>query len=258
MKTGFTKKYLLGAALGLLAILPSAAFAADFTNASLAGRYAIVLTGGGGRTPTAGVGVVEADAAGNLEGETKFNVPDAQPGQREFITVPLLSRYEINPDGTGKIRELLCSITEATLVITRAERRFVRSGAQLLPREKIALEIALLGRELAQPEMTLVTATLYRLPDGAFTSDSFAGAYALTIKAAGGAPPSGAVGVFSDKAAGVFKGHLSFNVVDPQTGQRMFLEMPSEGTYTVNPDGAGRITFLSGPVKEVPFRHHAG
>jgi hypothetical protein len=248
---------LLAAALFVFAALPVAAFADgndDFTNAGLAGRYAVTVTGKGGQSPTAGVGVVEFDAQGGVAGRLVFNLPDAQTGARTFADIPLTGSYLLHPDGTGKVILVGAAIKEAVFTVTRAERRFARSGPHLFAREKVAQELALFGKELGALQNNLLTATATRLSDsGGFTHASLAGRYALAVSAAGGQSPTAALGVVAKDAQGNLTGSLLFNLADPQTGERFVFEMPTSGDYVVNPDGTGKITFLGGAVKEAAF-----
>jgi hypothetical protein len=251
----FSKIVLLSVAL---CILPAAGFAAnaeDFTNESIAGKYAIVQTGKGGRAVTAGVGVVEADAQGNMNGYIIVNTTDTQSGARKFTEIPLSLTYLIHPDGTGRITLRNAPIKEAAFTVTRAEQRFARFGGREYPGGKVALEISVIGKEPGELQGNLITVTLTRMPadNNGFTNASLVGKYAINVVATGGTPATAAAGSLTDDEEGNFLGRLVFNIVDPLTGERRFIELPTGGSFTVNPDGTGKIIFSAGAMKEAVF-----
>lgn len=275
MKNTFAKRIktsLLLAALCWLTALPGAtqatglrhAGADDFTNAGIAGRYALILTGKGGRAPTAGIGVVTADAEGNISGYALVNIPEAASlSQRHFVEIPIRGSYVVYPDGTGKITLLEEAIKEAAFSITKFERPLIRFGNQTIPGPKQAREIAAIGKDPGAPMGNLITATLSRLPEGndAFTAAAQAGTLSIVITATGGTTATAGQIQARLDAQGNFNGTTKYNIVNQQSelagsaGERTFIEFPTGGTFTVNPDGTGKLNFTGAGVvvKEAVF-----
>jgi hypothetical protein len=250
--------FTLGATLLVLANVTLArdtAATAAFTNESIAGKYALVQTGTGGQAPTAGVGLLTADAAGNLWGHLLVSVPDAAPGARKFSEIPLRFTYTLHRDGTGRMTLTNAPIKEATFLITKAAPRFVRHGHYFYPAGLIAQEITAIGKEAGALQGNLITATLTRLPEGedGFTTASLSGKYTVVIAATGGAPATAGQALVIDDEQGNFTGKIKFHNVDPVTGERSFVELPASGSFSVNPDGTGKIEFRDTIIKEAHF-----
>ncbi len=250
--------------IALLCALAGAALARDlvtadaFTNESLAGRYALTLTGKGGRAPTAGIGVLTLDAQGNLSGYTIVNLPEAQAtSQRHFREIPLRGTYIVNADGAGKIFLLEEAVTEATFSVTKVERRWLQLGDGRIPGALLAQELTVIGKNPGAFAGNLITATLRRLPEGndAFTAAAQAGQLSIVVSATGGAPATAGQIRANLDAQGNFNGTAQYNIVNQQTGERTFIEFPTGGTFTVNPDGTGKLSFTGAGVvvKEAVF-----
>lgn len=71
----------------------------SFSNASLAGSYALV--GEGGANEAASVGVTEFDGSGGASRILVLNEADPDGDGRVILTVPATGSYTINEDGTG-------------------------------------------------------------------------------------------------------------------------------------------------------------
>ena len=97
---------------------------------------------------------------------TKYNVVNQQTGERSFLEFPPGGTFTINPDGTGKLKFTNAGVVikESVFVITKAERRAVRFGNQVIPGDKVAVEIALVAKE-ANGQGHLLTGIATRLPE---------------------------------------------------------------------------------------------
>ena len=91
------KVLLVLTALTVVSFLSGVIYAADFTKASLQGKFAIQVSAS---PRIVGMGVATLDESGNLTGTGSINMP-ALLGRRSVSTISLAGILEVNPDGTG-------------------------------------------------------------------------------------------------------------------------------------------------------------
>lgn len=226
----------------MVSMLPT--ISEQFTNASLAGSYAITGIGRGGNAQTASVGVFTFDGNGNVSGSSITNAPGAAFAERVLVHGSLKGTYTVDADGSGYGST---SMTETlpdgstrqigtTFLITRAEP----VGAV-----KIAQEVSLMQQTVDPASGSLIMYTATRHPDGGrFSLASFQGTYGGPGIARGNQTPATAIGV-----GGVhFNGDGNFTAVDIQNlpaglfhERRMATFDTPAGRYTVNEDGTGTI-----------------
>jgi len=84
-------------ALTVVSFLSGVIYAADFTKASLQGKFAIQVSAS---PRIVGIGVATLDESGNLTGTGSINMP-ALLGRRSVSTIALAGTLEVNTDGTG-------------------------------------------------------------------------------------------------------------------------------------------------------------
>jgi hypothetical protein len=136
--------------------------AADFDNASLQGRYALV--GLGGDHAAASIGITHFDGRGNLQRTLILNAPDSASAQtRKIVPITSTGTYEITASGIGTA-QLTNTLPDGStfsvhldFVVRQAEAN--ETGGKLQ-----ALEIYSMEREPGIAAQ-LVTFSLHRLPD---------------------------------------------------------------------------------------------
>jgi hypothetical protein len=214
--------------------------AAEFTNASLNGNYAVFNIGRGGDSPQAGVSVARYDGRGTFSGVTIQDVPGSSFGERVFVRASFTGNYTINPDarGTGTITTTLPDGSKeqvnTALVITKTTKA---------NEAEVAEEFSFMHEQVGSRTGTLETLIATRLPDGGkFTNGSLKGNYAYTLIGEGGPLPQSGLGVMTYDGAGSFSGTATVNLPGTSLRERRFVTAPFVRPYAVNPDGTGTAT----------------
>jgi hypothetical protein len=217
-----------------------------FTTASLEGTYAIAIIGQGGEAPLAGISIKTIRRDGTFMTSTILNLPGPSE-ERIIFPINGVGTAEVNPDGTGTATSLFflepgdepgsAGTANYNFVITKARRR---------DHFKIAEEISFVVRQLqAAGNMNTFVAT--RLPEkGEFTNASIRGTYAIVSVGRGGQAPEASVGAATFDGGGNFSGRTFINQPGEDVGEREVVEVPFEGTYTVNANGTGAALPFTG------------
>lgn len=127
----FSKKSAL-TALALFAVLGVSAAKADetrcYTNASLKGTYAAVVTYGA--NVALAMAIRHLDGQGNLTGTFTLNAPDlaSATGARKIVTGTQVGTYTVNCDGTGTF---VRTLTSSTGVVTTQTDDFLITQAKV-------------------------------------------------------------------------------------------------------------------------------
>ena len=228
--------------LGGLLVLASdnRPLAAEFTNASLNGNYAVFNIGRGGDSPQAGVSVARYDGRGTFSGVTIQDVPGPSFGERVFVRASFTGNYTINQDarGTGTITTTLPDGSKeqvnTALVITKTTKA---------NEAEVAEEFSFMHEQVGSRTGTLETLIATRLPDGGkFTNGSLKGNYAYTLIGEGGPLPQSGLGVMTYDGVGSFSGTATVNLPGTSLRERRFVTAPFVRPYAVNPDGTGTAT----------------
>jgi steroid delta-isomerase-like uncharacterized protein len=145
-----------------------------FSNASIQGHYALIASVNEG----AGIGSCWMDGKGNYTCSITLNVPDGEGG-RAIVPLESAGTYQINPDGTGTVQEVVTMADGATeefvrdLVITEAEA----AGPYV-----VATTVNATSRQSGDGSGALETSQLTRLPDVAMQTRMDDGAKAALAK----------------------------------------------------------------------------
>jgi hypothetical protein len=158
-KEGKTMKkvLLVVSALTVVSFLSSVIYAADFTKASLQGKFAVKVSAS---PRIVGMGVATIDENGNLTGTGTMNVP-ALLNRRLVGTVSIAATIEVNPDGTGT-GSFTATYEDGSSEAGLAD--FVIMEAEVVDGVKLATEIFIVNRSsglLGYP----ITYIYKRLPD---------------------------------------------------------------------------------------------
>ena len=215
----------------------SIAQAATFSNASLKGRYSFVLNAWSPDatvTQSAVLGLGTFDGAGNVTGNY-VSLQGPPSGASTAALGAITGTYSVNPDGTGNITFTSSLFAGSVNVALRldASAGGVARGAQLLlvtPNPDGTVNSGLAVQQSPLPK--------------SFTASNLKGTFSYvqnkwTASTASGSAAS--IGILSFDG----KGHVTNNLVGmmgstgPTTGSL-------SGTYTVNSDGTGTISYTNG------------
>jgi hypothetical protein len=205
----------------------------SFTSAVVRGTYAVAVTGHGGESPFASVGLLNFDGQGRVSGSFTENRPADGYGNRQVIFVPYLATYSVDANGIG-----------ATAVPNDAERDSIFSvrKADLIDGVYVAQEIAVVFSRLESSSGNLKIATASRLPDDiAFTDASLKGRYVGASISQGGQAVAAGFGVLRYDGNGGFSESNIANVQGSSFRDRQVVSGSDTGKYAVNPDGTGTI-----------------
>lgn len=206
-----------------------------FENASLKGTYGFYTVGHGGESPTADAGLTTFDGEGSSVIYFNQNIPGEFFGQREIFSGSVTVSYDVNPDGTG-------TSDVASFVITDAKR---------IDGELIATEVFFIANGLDPFTGNLQTTLAKRLsantnPNASgFAEESLKGAYAGKVIGRGGQTPQVTAALLNFDGKGSFAGSGVINLPGSTFGERVFVEAPFIGAYTIDENGVGR-TFNGG------------
>jgi hypothetical protein len=201
-----------------------------FSASIIRGTYALTLTGQGGWAPLGGIGVLRFDGAGHVSGSWRESQPGPGYGDRVLTDVVYEARYDLSPNGTGRLTALGSEEEDGYLAIRDLE-----------PGEAVVGELALIFRSL-DASGGLKTATGRRLPDGAlFSARSLWGRYIGAALGLGGQFPIAGFGAVRYDGEGGFSEDNISNVQGDTFRARRFVAGTDRGTYTVNPDGTGTV-----------------
>lgn len=221
--------------LGLLVVLglgDRAQAQEEFTNASLSGTFAGVLTGHGGQTPVAAVGVVIFDGIGTFTSRTIINLPGEMFNERTVSEVTRIGTYTVQPNGIGAAVPDQDPLESTVFTITQAKQDFGDIS--------VALELSFVNNELNPTTGALLTGVFTRQPAlGTFSDASLNGTYAIVLQGRGGRAPATGIVVGTADGAGAFVGTSVWNLPGASVGERQVVDRPAEGTYTMQPDGIG-------------------
>ena len=207
--------------------------AGTFKASTVRGMYALTLTGQGGWTPLAGVGVLSFDGAGRVVGTWRESRPAAGYGERVLTDVVYEARYGITDNGTGTLTVSGSEEEDGYLAI----RDLRSSGGDV-----VAGELALVFRSLDTGTGALRTAIAVRLPDDTtFTAASLRGRYIGFALGLGGQFSVAGFGAVVFDGAGGFSEQNVANVQGDSFRERRFVTGTDQGSYTVNSDGTGTV-----------------
>jgi hypothetical protein len=221
-----------------------------FTNASLQGIFAVTNVGIGGQTPEAGVAVLRFDGQGKLNGVNVQNLPGDSNTERRLVKVPVTGTYQVEEDGTGT-GKITGQLADGSLI----ERHFdlVLARARATGRFEVASKVFLMVRELSEPAKNLITFVATKLPShGKFSLVSFKGTFAFRGFGPGNQAPAAGFGQITFDGKGRFKGFDILNVDassfegQSAAGDRMFIENPFDGTYSVDENGIYTASLANG------------
>lgn len=202
-----------------------------FTAASLKGMYGGKVIGRGGPTQQITAAMLRFDGAGGFDGPGTINLPGQVYGQRIFLSAPFVGTYTVQPNGFGT-------------TLNGGESYFVVTKSKLINGVNVAIEFALVVKEL-QPTGNLITAIFTRLPDGGeFTAASLRGTYASNAIGYGGQMPEAGVGTFTFNGAGVSSTSFFQNTPGSTAFDRQIFEGTNiVGSYTVDANALGQALF---------------
>ena len=216
----------------------------QFTNASLAGTYALVGIGRGGQTPTASVGVFTFDGHGNVSGTEIKNAAGLAFNDRQLVKSSFRGTYTVDDNGSGY------GSTTMTAAMSDGSSRQIQTillitKAESIGSVKIAQELSLMQQTVDPISGSLMMYAATRHPDGGkFSLASFQGTYGGPGIARGNQTPAIAIGI----GAVHFDGKGGFTGVDVQNlpadlfhERRIATFDTSHAKYTVNEDGTGTI-----------------
>lgn len=208
-----------------------------FNNAGLAGTYAVIVTGEGGRAPFAALGLIAFDGEGGVTGSLVESRPGESFAERAVSATPIRARCEIADDGLGVVRtDSLAGGSDA------AEARLAVRSAGLAGGTPQAEELALIFRDPEPVTGALRTAVARRLPDGAvFSSGSLRGRYSGFATGRGGTAPLAGFGVIRYDGGGGFVETNVANAPGETIRERRFVTGSDRGRYVLNPDGTGTV-----------------
>jgi hypothetical protein len=228
-----------------------------FSNASLAGTYAVTNVSVGGHGESAAMGVYRFDGNGRFTGTITVNGVGQLFVQRQIMDATLDGTYVVDADGSGfgSTRANVAfpggfsrEVTSRTL-ITRAEV----VGATLIAQELSSMED---GIEPVAGGLAMVQ--IIRRPDGGeFSLASFRGTYGGPGIGRGGRTPASAVGfgAVNFDGEGGFTGFDMQNLAGDLYSERRTVSHETESaSYTVNPDGTGAIIAPGGQAHFVITR----
>ena len=221
----------------------------QFTNASLAGTYALVGMGRAGQTQTASIGILSFDGNGNVSGSGIRNSPGTAFGTAVLEKASFKGTYKVDEDGSGYgSTNMISTMSDGSG--REIQTIFLITKAELVGDVKIAQEVSLMQETLDPVSGSLIMYSATRHPDGGrFSLASFKGTY--------GGPALAVAIKFLATAIGVgavnFDGNGGFTAVDIQNlPANLFNERRSvtfdtpEGRYIVNEDGTGTIIGQNG------------
>jgi hypothetical protein len=221
-----------------------------FTNASLEGTFAVTNVGIGGQTPEGGVAVLRFDGQGKLNGVNVQNLPGDFSTERRLVKVPVTGTYQVEEDGTGTGR-ITGQLADGSLI----ERHFdlVLARARATERFEVATKAFFMVRELSEPAKNLITFVATRLPSrGKFSLASFKGTFAFRGFGPGNQAPAAGFGQITFDGKGRFTGFDVLNVDagsfegQNASGDRMFIENPFDGSYSVDENGIYTASLANG------------
>jgi len=214
-------------------------FAHAQTNTPLSGSYGVLIhqsfATSIGQKGFVVVGVLNLDGAGNATGQFAFQngANSSHPAQTRSVT--LAGTYSTNPDGTGS----LTLGVEGDLTFTFA--MVITEGGQSL---QLAATKCNMGANSCGSDPIVTTGSGRATKGGASTLNGTYGFLSNTVPV-----PASIVGVMAFDGAG--NATMSFTHVgipnnDP-SGALPTASATWSGTYSINPDGTGTITFTPPP-----------
>jgi hypothetical protein len=214
--------------------------AADFTNDSLKGNYALIDQGNGGQ-PNAGATLINFDGQGKFTGSTTQNFPGrgAEAGARTIAQATFTGNYTLEKQGigTGKI---ITNLPDGST--SENNLNFVVTKTKIIESQPEVEELFLIPQNLT-PAGGLETVVAKRIPDGGnFTSASLQGNYSYAIIGEGGQAPLAGLGTLTCDGKGNCSGNIAINRPGESPGERTVTTTSSVMPYTIDSDGTGTAT----------------
>jgi hypothetical protein len=207
----------------------------EFTNASIEGDFAFTGIGRGGNTANASAGVIHFNGKGVITGIENLNQPGTSFRERRYDVFPIKGTYEVEPRGTGIIREGDTGEVHLRILITQS---IVNKDGK-----KIAQEITFLPLNLIEETGNLVVSVATKLPNqGKFTQASLYGTYAFSGRGRDGQAPEAGIGMIRFDGKGNASAFDILNLPGQPFGERVVARFPFEATYVVEDNGLGTVT----------------
>lgn len=195
---------------------------------SVAGTYAVSVSGHGGQAPFAALGILRFDGGAKAAGFLLENRLGTGYGERRLERLAIEARYALDADGLGTLGDPGDPIAHFA----------VRAA----PTEGVVPELGLVFRDLDAGTGALRTAVLSRLPEGAvFGAASLNGRYVGLAMGLGGQATAAGFGFLRYDGQGGFEERNIANIPGETFRQRRFVHGTDRGGYTVDADGLGGV-----------------